>query len=53
VLLLDPYRLAPGNVIKSRLEYLGRSDIAGSPCATSGIAGDSTSPGPMVPALVQ
>lgn len=53
VLLLDPYRKAPGNVIKSRLEYLGRSNEPGSPCATSGIAGDTTSQGPMVPALVQ
>jgi hypothetical protein len=53
VLLLDPYRLAPGNVMRSRLEYLGRSNIPGSPCATSGIAGDATSQGPMVPALVQ
>lgn len=53
VLLLDPYRLDPGNVVKSRLEYLGRSDIPGSPCATSGIAGDASSLGPMVPALVQ
>lgn len=53
VLLLDPYRKSPGNVIKSRLEYLGRSNVAGSPCATSGIAGDTNSQGPMVPALVQ
>lgn len=53
VLMLDPYRLDPGNVVKSRLEYLGRSDVPGSPCATSGIAGDASSLGPMVPALVQ
>ncbi len=53
VLLVDPYRLDPGNVVKSRLEYLGRSDVPGSPCATSGIAGDASSLGPMVPALVQ
>jgi Flp pilus assembly protein TadG len=53
VLLVDPYRLGPGNVVKSRLEYLGRSDVPGSPCATSGIAGDASSLGPMVPALVQ
>jgi hypothetical protein len=35
------------------MEYLGLSNVAGSPCATSGIAGDSASLGPMVPALVQ
>lgn len=52
VLMLDPYR-RQGNDVKSRLEYLGRSNAAGSPCATSGIAGDATSQGPMVPALVQ
>ncbi|MFZ3081916.1 pilus assembly protein TadG-related protein [Rhodoferax ferrireducens] len=52
VLMLDPYR-RQGNDVKSRLEYLGRSDIPGSPCATSGIAGDASSLGPMVPALVQ
>jgi Flp pilus assembly protein TadG len=52
VLLLDPYR-RQGNNIRSRLEYLGRSNAAGSPCATSGIAGNSSSQGPQVPALVQ
>lgn len=52
VLLLDPYR-RQGNNVMSRMEYLGLSNVAGSPCATSGIAGDSASLGPMVPALVQ
>jgi Flp pilus assembly protein TadG len=52
VLMLDPYR-RQGNNVASRLEYLGRSNEAGSPCATSGIAGNTTSQGPMVPALVQ
>jgi len=52
VLLLDPYR-RQGNDVMSRMEYLGLSNVAGSPCATSGIAGDSASQGPMVPALVQ
>lgn len=52
VLLLDPYR-RQGNDVMSRVEYLGLSNVAGSPCATSGIAGDSSSLGPMVPALVQ
>ena len=52
VLLLDPYR-RQGNNVMSKMEYLGLSNVAGSPCATSGIAGDSASQGPMVPALVQ
>jgi hypothetical protein len=52
VLLLDPYR-KQGNAVKSKVEYLGRSNEAGSPCSTSGIAGDTSSLGPMVPALVQ
>lgn len=53
VMLVDPYNKGPGNVITSRLEYLGRSNTPGSPCASTGIAGDATSQGPMVPALVQ
>ena len=52
VLLLDPYR-KQGNSVKSRVEYLGASHEPGSPCSTSGVVGDSTSRGPMVPALVQ
>lgn len=54
ILLLDPYRTGtPGNTVKSQFEYIGRSNATGSPCATSGIAGNSTSQGPLVPALVQ
>lgn len=52
VLMLDPYR-KQGNDVKSRIEYLGRADQPGSPCATSGIPGDAGSQGPMVPSLVQ
>jgi hypothetical protein len=52
VLLLDPYR-KQGNRVKSKVEYLGASSDPGSPCASSGIAGDSASVGPLVPALVQ
>jgi len=52
VLLVDPYR-RQGNNVATRLEYIGRSNEAGSPCATSGIAGNTASQGPMVPALVQ
>ena len=52
VLLLDPYR-KQGNSVKSKVEYLGASGEPGSPCATSGISGDSASIGPMVPTLVQ
>jgi hypothetical protein len=35
------------------MEYLGLSNAPGSPCATSGVAGDPGSAGPLVPALVQ
>jgi Flp pilus assembly protein TadG len=52
ILLLDPYR-TQGSDVRSKFEYLGRSNVAGSPCATSGIAGNTSSQGPMVPALVQ
>ena len=52
VLLLDPYR-RQGNNVTSRLEFVGRSNVTGSPCATAGIAGNAASQGPMVPALVQ
>jgi hypothetical protein len=52
VLLLDPYR-KQGQAVKSKVEYLGASSEAGSPCSSSGIAGDSASLGPLVPALVQ
>ena len=53
VLLLDPYRKDGGNNVVSKLEYLGRSNMPGSPCASTGIAGDAASEGPLVPALVQ
>ena len=52
VLMLDPYRRQGNNVV-SRLEFIGRSNQPGSPCASSGVAGNATSQGPMVPALVQ
>lgn len=52
ILLLNPYKKT-GSTVTVTAEYLGRSDEAGSPCATSGAVGNSTSIGPMVPALVQ
>lgn len=52
VLMLDPYR-KQGSAVKSRMEYLGRSDEPGSPCASGGVPGDQGSVGPLVPALVQ
>jgi hypothetical protein len=52
VLMLDPYR-KQGKAVKSRVEYLGRSDEPGSPCASGGVPGDQGSVGPLVPALVQ
>ena len=36
-----------------RLEYIGLVSAAGSPCASQGGVGNSTSTGPLVPALVQ
>ena len=35
------------------MEYEGLSSASGSPCASSGVVGSSTSVGPLVPALVQ
>ncbi|OGB32996.1 MAG: hypothetical protein A3F78_21955 [Burkholderiales bacterium RIFCSPLOWO2_12_FULL_61_40] len=52
VLMLDPYDKNVNDVI-SKLEFEGLANVPGSPCASSGIAGDTTSIGPMVPALVQ
>jgi hypothetical protein len=52
VLLLDPYR-KQGQAVRSQVEYLGRSDEPGSPCASGGVPGDQGSIGPLVPALVQ
>ena len=53
VLLLDPYRKDGGNNVISRLEYRGLANLPGSPCASWGVAGDASSVGPLVPALVQ
>lgn len=50
VLLLHPIA-NPGDIVY--MEYEGLSSATTSPCATSGIAGDLNSVGPMVPALVQ
>lgn len=50
VLMLQPID-SPNDSMN--VEYIGLSSAAGSPCASSGVAGDSTSVGPMVPALVQ
>jgi hypothetical protein len=35
------------------MEYEGLSSDTGSPCASSGVVGSTTSIGPMVPALTQ
>lgn len=51
-LMLDPYDKS-GNDVISKLEYEGLANVPGSACASSGIAGNTTSIGPMVPALVQ
>jgi Putative Flp pilus-assembly TadE/G-like len=52
MLLLDPYDKL-GNSVISKFEYQGLSNAAGSPCASSGVAGGSTAMGPQVPSLVQ
>jgi hypothetical protein len=52
ILLTEPYKKV-GNDVTVTAEYLGRSNLAGSPCATSGAVGSATSAGPLVPALVQ
>jgi len=52
VLMLDPMQKG-GNIDAVTLEYLGASDLAGSPCATQGIPGTGTGVGPKVPVLVR
>jgi hypothetical protein len=52
VLMLDTYRKV-GNSVISKFEYIGLSKTPGSPCASSGITGDDTAQGPLVPSLVQ
>lgn len=52
MLMLHPLeKNASGKQSKMWLEYIGDAESAGSPCATSGLAGGAT--GPMVPTLVQ
>jgi Flp pilus assembly protein TadG len=50
VLMLQPID-DPNSTIN--MEYEGLSSAPGSPCATSGVVGSSSSVGPMVPALTQ
>lgn len=52
ILLLAPYKKLGSDVVVAA-EYLGASNEPGSPCATSGAVGSSSSVGPLVPALVQ
>ncbi len=57
VLMLHPINNSAGGsgtgADRMYLEYLGRSDDPGSPCATSGLPGGPASGGPLVPALVR
>ncbi|MDN5882101.1 MAG: pilus assembly protein, partial [Nitrosospira sp.] len=57
VLMLHPINNSQGGggtgSDRMYLEYLGRSDDPGSPCATSGLPGGPGSGGPLVPALVR
>jgi Flp pilus assembly protein TadG len=50
VLMLQPID-NPNDTLS--MEYEGLSSASGSPCASSGVVGSSTSVGPMVPALTQ
>ncbi|MNT18089.1 hypothetical protein D3C72_1532710 [compost metagenome] len=52
LLMVEPLQKG-GNNSTVRLEYRGDSSIAGSPCASQGMPGSSTSAGPLVPVLVQ
>jgi hypothetical protein len=53
VLLLDTYRKDSGGSVNTHFEYIGLAKTPGSPCASSGVTGDDTSQGPLVPSLVQ
>ncbi|SET16388.1 Putative Flp pilus-assembly TadE/G-like [Nitrosospira multiformis] len=57
VLMLHPINTNAGGTgtgaTRMYLEYLGRSDEEGSPCATSGVPGGPASGGPLVPVLVR
>lgn len=52
VLMLDPMQQG-GDIDAIHLEYRGLANDPGSPCATQGTPGPTTSVGPLVPVLVQ
>jgi len=53
VLLLDTYRKDSGGSVNTHFEYVGLANTPGSPCASSGVTGDDSATGPLVPSLVQ
>jgi hypothetical protein len=57
VLMLHPINNSAGGSgtgsIRMYLEYLGRSDVPGNPCGTSGVPAGPDSGGPLVPVLVR
>jgi hypothetical protein len=57
VLMLHPINNSQGGSgtgsTRMYLEYLGRSDVSGNPCATSGVPAGPDSGGPLVPVLVR
>lgn len=57
VLMLHPINNSQGGSgtgsTRMYLEYLGRSDVVGNPCATSGVPAGPGSGGPLVPVLVR
>ncbi|WP_444633624.1 pilus assembly protein TadG-related protein [Cupriavidus oxalaticus] len=52
VLMVEPM-IHKGNESDVHVEYRGRSDTPGSPCATQGIPGEMNGVGPLVPVLVR
>ena len=53
VFMLNPISNNPSGSMNMWLEYLGTSTDADSPCASNGVPGSASSPGPFVPALVR
>jgi Flp pilus assembly protein TadG len=55
VLMLHPLKQGggPDGPPRMSLEYLGPANSLASPCSSAGVPGNSTSVGPLVPALVQ
>ncbi len=53
VFMLHPISNTPADGMNMWLEYLGKANDPGSPCASNGVPGSASSPGPYVPTLVR